>query len=37
MAKFTEEDVLAGKIVSPKAKLQMLVHKALGNLNKTKE
>lgn len=37
MAKFTEEDVLAGKIVSPKAKLQMLVHKALGNLNKPKE
>lgn len=37
MAKFTEEDVLAGKIVSPKSKLQMMVHKALGNLNKTKE
>jgi len=37
MAKFTEEDVLAGKIVSSKGKLQMMVHKALGNLNKPKE
>ncbi len=32
MARFTEEEVRAGKITSPDSKLQILVHKALGNL-----
>ena len=30
MAIINEKDVLAGKIVSPKSKLRMLVHKAKG-------
>ncbi len=37
MAKFTEEDILAGKIVSDKGQLQIMVHKALGNPTRTKE
>ena len=30
MAKFTEEDVMAKKIVHPQSRLKMMVHKALG-------
>jgi len=37
MAKFTEADILAGKIVNEKSRLQMMVHKALGNPARTKE
>lgn len=37
IAKFTEADILAGKIVSDKSQLQLMVHKALGNLEKSKE
>ena len=34
MAKFREEDVLAGRFVSPDARPQILVNKALGSKNK---
>lgn len=37
MAKFTEADILAGKIVNEKSRLQLMVHKALGNPARTKE
>lgn len=37
MAKFTEADILAGKIVNEKSRLQMIVHKALGNPARTTE
>lgn len=30
MAKFTEEDIIKGRIDSPKGALRMLVNKALG-------
>jgi len=34
MAKFTEKDILAGKIVSPQSKLQMIIARPLKNKNK---
>lgn len=37
IAKFTEADILAGKIVSNKGQLKMMVHKALGNPSRTTE
>lgn len=30
MARFTEDDILRGKILSPEGKLRVLVNKALG-------
>ena len=36
LARFTEADVLAGEFASPKARARQIVHKALGNPQKTK-
>lgn len=37
LARFTEEDVLAGKFVSPNSQAKIIVHKAMGNLPRKAE